>query len=387
MNTRITTSPRLFILTVTFLISLPLLASAMPSQADEFVNDFANVISEPTKKDFSSRAAVIRENYNGTQIVVVTVNSLDGQTIENYANTLFNSWGLGDRKANNGLLFLIIPNGNPGSRLRIEVGKGLKKVIPDDVAGNILDQVLPYYNESDYSAVVAAGFDMITERIEDKMKVSKRKPQRNDDVSVGVVVFDIVFSIIVFIIALFTMLSCAFSGRASLKKVDKMGIADGDYTTEDKDITEKAEKKEGLLYWSSVPISIIVILVSVACGICWEGGVTPLGWIITAVCAIIAAIVFNRIKYSCPKCSSILEHAYVVDDEPTYNEEGKASIYMLCHKCGNKYVTTESVPMLVDYDSSSSYRSHGGSHGHHSHRSGGRSGGGGGRSRGGGASR
>lgn len=41
----------------------------------------------------------------GTQIVVVTVNNLEGDTIENYANTLFRNFGIGDKTKNNGLLF------------------------------------------------------------------------------------------------------------------------------------------------------------------------------------------------------------------------------------------------------------------------------------------
>jgi len=63
------------------------------------------------------------------------------------------------------------------------------------------------------------------------------------DVSVVVVVFDIIFSLIVFLITLFTMLSLAFSGQASLKKVTKMGITDGDYTMDGNDIIENAQKK------------------------------------------------------------------------------------------------------------------------------------------------
>jgi predicted RNA-binding Zn-ribbon protein involved in translation (DUF1610 family) len=134
------------------------------------------------------------------------------------------------------------------------------------------------------------------------------------------------------------MLSLAFSGQASLKKVDKMGIADGDYTMEDDNIFEKAKKRENLLWWSSVPIAIIVPLVLIACGIYLDGGVTPYAWIITVVCAVIAAIVFNRIKYSCPNCSAILEHASFVEEDPTDNNGGEARVYLACHKCGNKYV-------------------------------------------------
>lgn len=379
MKTRLTFLCRLFILAATSIISFPPPASALPSQTDEFVNDFAEVITESVRRDIASKAADVRREHNGAQIVVVTVNSLDGMTIEKYANTLFNTWGLGNRRANNGVLLLIVPRGDIGSRLRIEVGIGLEKTITNGQAGHILDRVLPYYERGDYSTTAAAGFDLIAERIIEKSEASKKGSQKGDGVSVAIIVLDIVISLVAFSMALHGTLSNLFSRRPSIKKVERMGIADGGYTAEDKSIFKNAKKKEGLLWWSSIPAAVIVQLMLRNRGISVNDGFTPLGWLITAAIAAVAAVVYNKIKYTCPKCSAILEYANVVEDEPTYFEKGKMFVHLACHKCGSKYVGVRFIPKKTD---GSSYRHHGGGSSF-----GGGGSGGGGHSRGGGASR
>lgn len=381
---------RRFILAVAFLISIPPIASALPSREDKFVNDFADVITESVRKDIAGKAAAVHRQYDGAQIAVVTVNSLDGLTIEKYANTLFNTWGLGDRKANNGVLFLIVPRGAAGSRLRIEVGIGLEKTITDETAGHILDQVLPHYERGDYSTTAAAGFDLIAERI--AAGEDSGSGFQKSDIGAGMIAVDILISLFMFVTTLAVTFGIidAFSGRPSPQKIDKMGIADGGYTMEDESIFMNAEKKTNLFWLSSVPIAAAAQSLLRACGVGVNddaGGIIPLGWLMSAVCAVIAAVVCDKRKYACPKCSGILEHTSVVEEEPTYNEEGKMRIYLACRECGNKYTSTESIPVLSDESSGSYHRRH--RHGHRSGSSfgGGRSGGGGGRSRGGGASR
>ena len=68
----------------------------IPKPTDEFfVNDFANVISESDEKSILSRAkALYEKSGNSTQVVVVTVKSLDGYSIEEYANELFKKFYL-----------------------------------------------------------------------------------------------------------------------------------------------------------------------------------------------------------------------------------------------------------------------------------------------------
>jgi uncharacterized protein len=95
------------------------------------------------------------EQDTGAQVAVVTVFDLGGDTIEGYAEGLFQAWGIGQEDQDNGVLFLI----SLGDRkTRIEVGYGLEPIITDGRAGRILDdEVLPAFKVSDYETGILKG--------------------------------------------------------------------------------------------------------------------------------------------------------------------------------------------------------------------------------------
>ena len=72
------------------------------------VQDDAGLLTAEQRASLETLAQDV-ERQTTAQIAVVTVNSLDGQTVDEYAAQLFNKWGIGDRKNNNGVLFLIAP--------------------------------------------------------------------------------------------------------------------------------------------------------------------------------------------------------------------------------------------------------------------------------------
>ncbi len=80
------------------------------------------------------------EQKTGAQIAVVTVNSLEGETSEDYAVDLYKHLGMGSKKNNRGVLLLIAPTER---QYRIEVGYGLEPVINDARAGDIGRAMLP----------------------------------------------------------------------------------------------------------------------------------------------------------------------------------------------------------------------------------------------------
>jgi len=89
------------------------------------------------------------------------VPSLEGTSIEDYANQLFRFWNLGQANKNNGILLLIAPNER---RARIEVGYGLEGVLPDAVASTIIQTTMvPQLRRGDYAGAIGKGVDSITE--------------------------------------------------------------------------------------------------------------------------------------------------------------------------------------------------------------------------------
>src|SRR3954451_11768028 len=77
------------------------------------VVDQANVISADTRSSIETKLADL-ETRSGIQLVVATVNSLEGQEIEPYANALFRQWKLGEKAKNNGVLLLVAPKERRG---------------------------------------------------------------------------------------------------------------------------------------------------------------------------------------------------------------------------------------------------------------------------------
>ncbi len=132
------------------LLVIPIaLATDAPKWTGHYVNDYANILGN---KDILESMLIELEKNTSVEFAIVTLSGIPtDETIETYSYKIFNDWGIGKKKENNGLLLLMTANGKPGSRMRLEVGYGLEGYITDAAAGRMLDAALPYYNEGDYS--------------------------------------------------------------------------------------------------------------------------------------------------------------------------------------------------------------------------------------------
>jgi uncharacterized protein len=132
-----------------------LLLSVLPVQDEtRRVHDFANLLNAQQASAIDAIARDV-ERQTTAQIAVVTVPSLDGQTVDDYAHELFNAWGIGQKNVNNGVLFLVAPNER---RARIEVGYGLEPLLTDALCGEILDNhAVPRFRADDYPGGIEAG--------------------------------------------------------------------------------------------------------------------------------------------------------------------------------------------------------------------------------------
>jgi uncharacterized protein len=138
------------------------LAVLPPQDPTQRIHDRAGVLS-PADSAAIERLARDVEQKTTAQLAVVTVPSLDGLTVDNYAHQLFNSWGIGQKDVNNGVLFLIAPKDR---RMRIEVGYGLEPLLTDALCGEIRDQqIIPRFKENDYSGGIVAGTNRLAEII------------------------------------------------------------------------------------------------------------------------------------------------------------------------------------------------------------------------------
>lgn len=122
------------------------------------VTDNAEILSASMSKSLTERLKA-HEDRTGNQIAVLTVPSLEGESIEGYAEAVFKEWKLGQKGKDNGILLVVAPQDR---RMRIEVGYGLEGVLPDSAAGSIIRNVItPKFKVGDYNGGVEAGVSAI----------------------------------------------------------------------------------------------------------------------------------------------------------------------------------------------------------------------------------
>lgn len=123
-----------------------------------YVQDYAGVLSGDTKSKINSLGTQMAAKTKA-QLVVVTVKTLEGNPIDEYALGILRKWGIGDKQLNNGVLMLIAVNDRQS---RIEVGYGLEGALPDAKTGRIQDEyMLPYFQRGDYNAGIFNGYQAL----------------------------------------------------------------------------------------------------------------------------------------------------------------------------------------------------------------------------------
>jgi len=119
-----------------------------------YVSDFANVIDAASRSQIEAYAASV-EQATGAQMAFVTIPSLEGEPVDAVANTIFRTWGVGEKGKDNGIM-LLLSIGDRKSRL--EVGYGLEPILPDGVAGDVLREMRPALRKNDVGdAMIAAA--------------------------------------------------------------------------------------------------------------------------------------------------------------------------------------------------------------------------------------
>lgn len=125
----------------------PLFCARVDLKPTGFVNDFAGKLS-PEQRDSLEQAVRGIENQTTAEIGIAVINSLEGRNLEEYANDILNTWGIGKKGKDNGVLVLVSLQER---KIRIEVGYGLEPVLTDGRCGQIIRDVLtPYFRKGDF---------------------------------------------------------------------------------------------------------------------------------------------------------------------------------------------------------------------------------------------
>ncbi|MFA5397982.1 MAG: TPM domain-containing protein, partial [Methanogenium sp.] len=127
-----------------------------------WVNDYANVIDDDVESVLNNTIAEFEEK-TSSEITVVTINSLDGENLEDFSMKIADNWKVGKEDKDNGIMLLFAI---AEKRVRLEVGYGLEGVINDAKAGRILDDcVVEFRDEGDYTNAAKNGVECIIQEI------------------------------------------------------------------------------------------------------------------------------------------------------------------------------------------------------------------------------
>ena len=122
------------------------------------VNDYASMFSNEALSRIETKLKAL-EDTDSTQVVVLTINTLNGDVLEDFSMRVAESWKIGQAGKDNGVILLIVKNDN---RLRIEVGYGLEGVLTDAVCGRIIDSIMvPNFRAGNFDAGIENAIDAI----------------------------------------------------------------------------------------------------------------------------------------------------------------------------------------------------------------------------------
>jgi uncharacterized protein len=133
------------------------------------VNDFANVIPGEYRQKMDALSREVLEK-TGTSVVVATMPTIGDNDPTEYANRLYQSWGIGKKGEDKGvLIFLALKE----RRIRIETGYGVEGILPDGRVGEILDRdVVPFLKRGDYGRGLMNAMLDVSGVIAENAKVS-----------------------------------------------------------------------------------------------------------------------------------------------------------------------------------------------------------------------
>lgn len=195
-----------------FLVISPVFSQGFPQHVG-YVNDFAEMLSSEFRQSLEEDLVQF-EIETSAEIAVVTIDSLEGGSIEDYAVRLFEDWKIGKKGQDNGVLVLVAKEDR---KMRIEVGYGLEPVITDGRAGRIIrEQIRDAFRQEDYDG----GIKQAVEQIKDYIR-SGEPPSDVEETR------DNLFSFIPFFVIIFFVFVYSSSFLARTKNFLAGGVLGG----------------------------------------------------------------------------------------------------------------------------------------------------------------
>ena len=148
------------------------------------INDYANLLAEDDKIQLDEYLTYV-ENSTGAQIALLTIPSLEGDSLESFSMRVVEKWKLGQKEKDNGVLLLISLN---DKKIRIEVGYGLEGELTDMTCGYIIREVIaPEFKKGNFAEGISAGLNAIGGVITKDAPISQSQMEKSRKDNSGIV--------------------------------------------------------------------------------------------------------------------------------------------------------------------------------------------------------
>jgi len=146
------------------------------ADANAFVSNPDEILSSTTVNQLNEQLYNL-EQETSAEVAVVAVNSIDYQDIADFANTLFNSWGIGKKEKDNGVLILFVLDAR---EIRFEIGYGLEGILPDAICKRIQTiKMIPEFKNGNYDEGILAGVSSVVEIIKNDGKITDKSLKKS----------------------------------------------------------------------------------------------------------------------------------------------------------------------------------------------------------------
>jgi uncharacterized protein len=160
-----------------WLAAVPAVALVLPALSGRVVDE-ANILDPATRAALTQKIADF-EAKTSDQLVVVTLKSLQGTSIEDFGVELGRRWRIGQKDTNNGVLLIVVPSER---KVRIEVGYGLEGTLTDAVSKLIIENaIIPRFRANDIPGGVSRGVDDIISVLSGDAEEWKQRAARRPD--------------------------------------------------------------------------------------------------------------------------------------------------------------------------------------------------------------
>lgn len=201
------------------MLLLPIASAVSYPQLRGYVTDNANIIDQSYETKITQLAGAI-EKETTVQIAVVTVESLEGESIEMYAVNLFEKWGVGKKDKDNGLLIIVA---REEREAKFEVGYGLEGTVTDSMRVNIGERIIvPNFKNGEYGKGIYESMFVVQELLKGNQEVisqySMKQGGGNIEINgngteVFAVLFVILFVLVVVFIVFIAIMNASYSGE------------------------------------------------------------------------------------------------------------------------------------------------------------------------------